>query len=883
MKQSLLISLGIVLLLSVGAAGAAILIGEGPVELNPDEYVNITPANSTETYKVPRATVLGALDAASIPGAFEYEVALDLSPEEGNLSILSINGVENEVLNETPHAWTFWVNGEGATTGPAVTDVVDGDTVSFSYGPPGHSMENASYTLIVHASVSGVEVTPAAEASVNITVPEEGAEIAAGNVTVSVDVTNFTLVEPTGQENAPGEGHLHYYLDAPIPTDENEPAIPETGGYALSTNTSYTWEDVPAGEHTLSVQLVNNDHTPIIPLAVDMVNVTVSEEVTPAAEASVTITVPEEGAEIAAGNVTVSVDVTNFTLVEPTGQENAPGEGHLHYYLDAPIPTDETEPAIPETGGYALSTDTSYTWEDVPAGEHTLSVQLVNNDHTPIVPLAVNMVNVTVSEEVTPTPTEEVTPTPAEEVTPTPTEEVTPTPTEEVTPTPTEEVTPTPTEEVTPTPTEEVPTANVADEIVAGLSGEENLTTFVDVVSRSAAFQALDVNETYIVCAPTDEAFNDLDNETLSMFLEDTEFQDSVLWYHIIEGDYTLEELVMMCQNATDGQITLPTVEGEYVNVSLSEGGEVVINNALAVTQIQITNNIVIYVINVVLIPPEIPTPTPTPTEEVTPTPTEEVTPTPTEEVTPTPTEEVTPTPTEEVTPTPTEEVTPTPTEEVTPTPTEEVTPTPTEEVTPTPTEEVTPTPTEEVTPTPTETLPPVPPAEGIDLHLYDGWNFISIPRPLAEGNDTAIAVFGDLDTAGRALYTHAPATGFEPLGADTTLEVLDGYWVYSNGTATVRLIFSTDPVRTPAEKALSPGWNAVGYSDLTPSTANETFASVEDSWVYALGYDAENQSYRPALINNQSGPRGEDQDLFPTVGYWLFMRTDGTLAAISA
>ncbi|NLM28945.1 MAG: hypothetical protein GX216_00730, partial [Methanomicrobiales archaeon] len=75
MKQSLLISLGIVLLLSVGAAGAAILIGEGPVELNPDEYVNITPANSTETYKVPRATVLGALDAASIPGAFEYEVA----------------------------------------------------------------------------------------------------------------------------------------------------------------------------------------------------------------------------------------------------------------------------------------------------------------------------------------------------------------------------------------------------------------------------------------------------------------------------------------------------------------------------------------------------------------------------------------------------------------------------------------------------------------------------------------------------------------------------------------------------------------------------------------------------------------------------------------
>ncbi|MFA5614699.1 MAG: fasciclin domain-containing protein, partial [Methanoculleus sp.] len=490
--------MGIVLLLSVVAAGAAILIGAGPVELNSDEYVNITPTNSTETYEVPQATVLGALDAASIRGAFEYEVALDLSPEEGNLSILSIDGVENEVLNETPHAWTFRVNDEVATTGPAVTGVADGDEIVFSYGPPDHSVENASYTLNVFASVSG----------------------AAENVT------------PTPAENV-------------TPTTPAENVTPTT----------------PA-----------ENVTPTTP----------AENVTPVAEVSVNITAPEEGADVAAGNVTVSVDVTNFTLVEPTGQENAPGEGHLHYYLDALIPTDENEPAIPETGGYVISTNTSYTWEGVTSGEHNFSVQLVNNDHTPIIPLAADLVNVTVSEEVAPTPDENV----------------------------------------TPTPTEEVPAANVADEIVAGLSGEGDLTTFADAVNRSAVFQALDVNGTYVVCAPTDEAFSDLDNETFSMFQNDTEFQDSVLRYHIIEGDYTLEELVMMCQDATDGQITLPTVEGADVNVSLSEGGEVVINNAHAVAQIQITNNIVIYVINAVLIPPGIPTPTPTPTEEVTPTPT---------------------------------------------------------------------------------------------------------------------------------------------------------------------------------------------------------------------------------------------------------------------
>jgi len=128
-------------------------------------------------------------------------------------------------------------------------------------------------------------VTPAenetADANVTITSPEEGADITAGNVTVSVDVTNFTLIEPTGQANAPGEGHLHYYLDAPVPTNESEPAIPETGGYVVSTNLSHTWENVTAGEHNLSVQLVNNDHTPLIPLVFETVNVTADGNVTP--------------------------------------------------------------------------------------------------------------------------------------------------------------------------------------------------------------------------------------------------------------------------------------------------------------------------------------------------------------------------------------------------------------------------------------------------------------------------------------------------------------------------------------------------------------------------------------------------------------------------
>ncbi|MGB4365497.1 MAG: hypothetical protein WBJ06_08900, partial [Candidatus Methanoculleus thermohydrogenotrophicum] len=167
----------------------AVVIGEGPVELNLDEYVNITPINSTETYQVPQTTVLGALDAASILGKFEYEVIADLSPEEGSLSVLSITGIENEVRNETPYAWTFWVNGEEGTTGPAVTNVTDGDTVTYSYGPPGHSVEDASYTLNIYVSVPGAEVnvTPTPIPPVNVTPALVVSDQPIVNDTVSVD------------------------------------------------------------------------------------------------------------------------------------------------------------------------------------------------------------------------------------------------------------------------------------------------------------------------------------------------------------------------------------------------------------------------------------------------------------------------------------------------------------------------------------------------------------------------------------------------------------------------------------------------------------------------------------------------------------------------
>ncbi len=105
--------------------------------------------------------------------------------------------------------------------------------------------------------------------------PSEGSTISAGDIEVRVFLQNFTITENSGVPNKPNQGHVIYYLDVDAPREYGTAATTAPGTYAISTSTSFIWKNVLIGEHTFTVQLVNNDNTPLLPPTAVRANVTV--------------------------------------------------------------------------------------------------------------------------------------------------------------------------------------------------------------------------------------------------------------------------------------------------------------------------------------------------------------------------------------------------------------------------------------------------------------------------------------------------------------------------------------------------------------------------------------------------------------------------------
>lgn len=142
-----------------------------------------------------------------------------------------------------------------------------------------HQLLRWSLTLgALLASIACVSVNPVSapvQPSLKISSPADGSSLPQGQVTVTVQVSDFNIVNKEGQPAETDEGHVLFFLDVTAPTAPGHAATTERDTYASVAGTSYTWSSVPPGLHKLSAELVNNDNTPLEPPQVVEITVTI--------------------------------------------------------------------------------------------------------------------------------------------------------------------------------------------------------------------------------------------------------------------------------------------------------------------------------------------------------------------------------------------------------------------------------------------------------------------------------------------------------------------------------------------------------------------------------------------------------------------------------
>jgi archaellum component FlaF (FlaF/FlaG flagellin family) len=201
--------------------------------------------------------------------------------------------------------------------------------------------------------------------------PADGAIIANGTeVLVQFEVSGFTLTQPgrVGQVATPTEGHANVFLD---------------GQYVrLLTAVEPFSIPVPSGPHTIRMQLVSDNGTGLSPDVSASVRVVATHG--PAVGVPRIAIVSPLPAETTGHDFYLSFRVSNFTLVEPHGQPNAPREGHVQVFYRTLVLKE-------------LATYDPILLVAMPEGDIEFGVRLVNNDGSLLTPDASATVSIRVA------------------------------------------------------------------------------------------------------------------------------------------------------------------------------------------------------------------------------------------------------------------------------------------------------------------------------------------------------------------------------------------------------------------------------------------------------------------------------------------------------
>lgn len=251
---------------------------------------------------------------------------------------------------------------------------------------------------------SNVTTYPPAIDQINVNINEAAGTSGGFNVSIYVDVNELAYSKPA---------NVIYYYDMYPPTEAGEPAYSSPGTYIVEQglDQSATWKNVPPGYHTFYAQVVNADDTPFDTPVIAQATIDIPDtgsEMPQFREVNVEMELPRpESPQVMEpqplppieGQVTCSVH--NFKINDDAiGKQNVSGEGHYIYYLDTIPPILSGQSAIPSTSSHKVTAQDFYVWEELPAGQHVFSVQLVNNDNTPLDPSVTATIVITLPPQV---------------------------------------------------------------------------------------------------------------------------------------------------------------------------------------------------------------------------------------------------------------------------------------------------------------------------------------------------------------------------------------------------------------------------------------------------------------------------------------------------
>lgn len=147
-----------------------------------------------------------------------------------------------------------------------------------------------------------------------------------------------------------------------------------------------------------------------------------------------------------------------------------------------------------------------------------------------------------------------------------------------------------------------------------GMQGEDNRMmkdmTIAQIVMQNEKFSSLEKalkstgmakkfeSGSWTILAPTNDAFDDLSDETNAMLMKNNNKQlSNVLRYHVIEGTITVQSLM-------DGK-EINSVQGSPLMFEVDQGGDISVSGSEVEYAIQ-TKNGIIYVLDEVLIPEDL-------------------------------------------------------------------------------------------------------------------------------------------------------------------------------------------------------------------------------------------------------------------------------------